>query len=216
MPLSILPTGVYSEGDNVTDIIGVTKYDPELTQEQKISDSSLKKKNKFISFLLKFKLFRKLILRNKNIDKSFPSWIAKTDEERVQNLTNLYENERDADTRFSVTEKIDGCSATYFLKKKKFGYEFGVCSRNFRLVEDNSHYWKVARKYKIKSVLKNLIQNNKSVVLQGEIIGDSIQGNKYHINGLEFYAFNFIYDNNKISTIDMIFQKLLRFQKENL
>ena len=82
---------------------------------------------------------------------------------------------------FSVTEKVDGQSATYFLQKiSRRKYEFGVCSRNIRLgAPDNSSYWAIARKYDIENVLKKLIGEYQTIVLQGEICGDGIQGNKY-------------------------------------
>jgi hypothetical protein len=37
-------------------------------------------------------------------------------------------------------------------------------------------------------------------VLQGEIIGGNIQGNKYKIDGYDFYAFNLIYPNKNIDS----------------
>jgi RNA ligase (TIGR02306 family) len=107
-----------------------------------------------------------------------------------------------------VTEKLDGQSGTYFLVKNpkkwyQFGkntYTFGVCSRNLHLPkEHNSSYWTIARQYGIQYVLEKLIGDNEFVVLQGEIIGTGIQGNKYKIDGYDFYAFNLIYPNRQIS-----------------
>ena len=40
----------------------------------------------------------------------------------------------------------------------------------------------------------------KTIVLQGEICGNQIQGNKYHISGYELYAFNLIYPDHKCTT----------------
>jgi RNA ligase (TIGR02306 family) len=42
---------------------------------------------------------------------SFPNFIPKTDEERIQNLTDVYDNFKKS--MFYVTEKLDGSSATY-------------------------------------------------------------------------------------------------------
>lgn len=58
-----------------------------------------------------------------------PSFIPKTDEERVQNLSHLVEKYQDEE--FYVTEKLDGSSATFY----KLNGEFGVCSRNLELLE---------------------------------------------------------------------------------
>ena len=97
---------------------------------------------------------------------------------------------------------MDGQSATYYLKQISWWrYEFGVCSRNIHLAKpDSSSYWTVARKYDIENVLKGLIGKNKSVVLQGEICGNQIQGNKYHISGYELFAFNLIYPGHRCTT----------------
>lgn len=89
------------------------------------------------------------------------------------------------------------CSATFFLNDNKFG----VCSRNIWLrKEDNSCYWEVARRFQIEESLKALSKafNFKRVVIQGEIIGNSIQGNKYKISGYDFYVFNIFLDGMKL------------------
>jgi len=114
----------------------------------------------------------------------------------------LFETERDKGTKFSVTEKMDGQSATCFLHRlSKRKFEFGVCSRNIRLGEpDNSSYWTVAKKYDIENVLKSIIGMHQTVVLQGEICGNQIQGNKYHIGGYEIFAFNLIFPDHKCNT----------------
>lgn len=204
LPLTILPNGNYNEGDDVTDIIGVKKYDPQAESEKKLIQD--KNNSKFQKFLLKYKWYRKLFLKPKK--DIFPRFIHKTDEERLQNIPSILEKEKD--TEFSLTEKIDGSSGTYFLIKNrknlffKQTYKFGVCSRNVYLKkEDNSFYWTIAKQCKIKDVLQELIGNNEFVVLQGEIIGEGIQSNKYKIKGYDFYAFNLIYPNKQIETVDM-------------
>lgn len=101
---------------------------------------------------------------------------------------------------------VHNCSATFFLvkNKKRFfskGYTFGVCSRNLYLPKpNNSSYWTIAKQLNIEEVLHKLIGNEQYVVLQGEIIGEGIQGNKYNIKGYDFYAFNLIYPNKKVET----------------
>ena len=204
LPLSVLPEGNYEVGQDVTDIIGVTKYDPELEAEQEILKKNEKKtKNPIIKWLCRFKWFRKFYCKKK-VSSSFPDWIKKTDEERIQNMTSLFDNLRDNKTLLSVTEKVDGSSATYFLRKipgrKKM--EFGVCSRNRRIPSnDGSYWWQVAEEYDIENVLRKLIGDSNSIVLQGEITGKGIQKNKYPIsNSYRFWAFNLITPENKFST----------------
>ena len=93
---------------------------------------------------------------------------------------------------------MDGTSATYFLHDGKFG----VCSRNkWLLKEDDSPYWAVAKENHIEEVLRNLagFGNNKGLyVLQGEIIGRAIQGNKYHLSGCMFMPFNLIINHERL------------------
>jgi len=205
LPLSFIPsTKSFKLGDDVTDIMGITKYDLQEKQEQAALQDKIKNsKNPLVKFLMRFPIFRPFFIKKKR--GGFPTWIHKTDEERVQNLTKLFEIERDNGTVFDATEKIDGQSATYYLRKKPLGgYEFGVCSRNIHLKKpDNSSYWTVARQYGIERVLRLLIAGHDKIVLQGEIIGTGIQGNKYHIDGYEFRAFNLIRTDGKCNYMTM-------------
>lgn len=205
LPLSILPGGDYCYGMDVTSILGVVKYDPQAQQEaQLLTKQPNTPTNLIARFLMRFSWYRKLFMKPKRKG-GFPDWIVKTDETRIQNLPELFEVEKSKGTKFSVTEKMDGQSVTYFLHKvSKRKYEFGVCSRNIRLgTPDNSSYWTVAQKYNIENVLKELIGDYQTVVLQGEICGQQIQGNKYHIGGYELFAFNLIYPDHKCSTAEI-------------
>lgn len=205
LPLTILPEGNYPMGRDVTDILGIKKYDPEAAQEALLAQKQPQKpKSKLGRFLMRFKWYRKLFMKPKRKG-GFPDWIAKTDETRIQNLTTLFDIERKNGTKFSVTEKVDGQSATYYLRKlSRHKYEFGVCSRNIHLgTPDNSSYWTVARKYDIENVLQKLIGEYETVVLQGEICGNQIQGNKYHISSYELFAFNLIYPDHKCGTAEI-------------
>jgi RNA ligase (TIGR02306 family) len=113
---------------------------------------------------------------------NFPSFIPKTDEERIQNLKKYYE---DYKTKvFYVAEKLDGSSATFYLNNGVFG----VCSRNLDLIEtEGNSFWKAARDLDIETKLRSLGFN---LALQGELIGEGIQGNPYKIKGQKVYFFN--------------------------
>ena len=156
---------------------------------------------------LRYEWFRKLFGKSKREKRAFPNWIVKTNEERIQNKTTMFEIEKRKGTEFTVTEKLDGQSATYFLRKTRWKkYEFGVCSRNIRLYKpDTSSYWKIAKKLDIEHVLRELIGNNSSVILQGEIVGPGIQGNKYKLDDLNFFAFNLIFPDRRVNTLNMPF-----------
>lgn len=118
LPLSILPNGTGCDlGDDVTDALGIKKYDPEAQQEAKLLSKQPKTpKSAFARFFMRYKWYRKLFLKSKRKG-GFPEWIAKTDETRIQNLPQLFEAVRDRGVEFSVTEKMDGQSATYYLRK---------------------------------------------------------------------------------------------------
>lgn len=205
LPLSILPPGNYADGTDVTEVLGVTKYDPQAQQEALLLQRQPKApQNKFVKFMMRFKWYRKLFVKPKRKG-GFPDWIAKTDETRIQNIPILFETESRCGTDFSVTEKVDGQSATYYLHRiSKKRFEFGVCSRNIYLgTPNNSSYWIVAKKYDIENVLRQLIGDRDTVVLQGEICGNGIQGNKYHISGYELFVFNLIFPEHKCSTAEI-------------
>ena len=117
----------------------------------------------------------------------FPGWIQKTDQERVQNLKQELEHWKSERHLWEITEKLDGSSMTVYLRDG----EFGVCSRNLELKPnpDNS-LWKVAVRNDLEGKLRALGRN---VALQGELIGEGIQGNPYKIRRQEFYLFD-VYD----------------------
>lgn len=120
----------------------------------------------------------------------FPSFVPKTDEERIQNLTEeLREWSKDLNMKWEITEKLDGSSMTVYHKDGKFG----VCSRNWALKEtEGNSLWKVARHYD----LENILTKEGNYAIQGELIGEGIQGNPYKIKGQDYYVYN-IYDINE-------------------
>ena len=114
----------------------------------------------------------------------FPSFIPKTDEERIQNLSETYFTFKENPVSYYATEKLDGSSATYYYRNG----EFGVCSRNLELIEtDDNTFWKVARILDLENKLKSL---NFNASLQGELVGEGIQGNPYKILGQKVFFFN--------------------------
>lgn len=82
-PLSILPEGNYEIGDDVTDIIGITQYEPTMDKEEVSDTENEKTVKKYPKFLMTWAWFRKLVLPKKQ-SKGFPSFITKTDEIRIK------------------------------------------------------------------------------------------------------------------------------------
>lgn len=196
-PLSILPKGKYKEGDDVTEVLGVNKHDPQAEYERKESDRLASiDRGRMDRFMKRYAWYRHLAF--KPTKKPFPSFIKKTDEDRIQLFPNVCEQWKDVP--FEITEKIDGQSGTYFcipnprkgLFQKK--WIFGVCSRNFQLLkEDNSSYWTIAKQENLKEKMTEWCKEwGSGLIIQGEIIGSKIQGNKYNRKGFRFYVFNVV------------------------
>lgn len=117
----------------------------------------------------------------------FPGWIQKTDQERVQNLKEEFDYWLKEQHVWEVTEKLDGSSMTVYLRDG----EFGVCSRNLELKpSETNSLWKVAVRNELELKLRRADRN---LALQGELIGEGIQGNPYKQKSQEFFLFD-IYD----------------------
>ena len=177
-------------GWDMTEELGVTKYDPEAAIE---NNSSGKKVIKF-KWLLKSKLGRRIhayfFPKEK---KGWPEFIPKTDEERVQNIPKVGKNV--AGKKMYYTEKLDGQSATYFYNLAT--KTFGVCSRNRSIYHRNKEansWWSIADDLNLELTLKNWCEaNNRSIAIQGEIVGPGIQKNHYKLDIKEFFLYG-IYD----------------------
>lgn len=145
---------LFTEGDDVTEFLGVQKWEP--PQE----------------------------FRAANAKGSFPYFIPKTDQERIQNLSRSLEKWNAENHQWQVTEKIDGSSMTVFYKDG----EVGVCSRNLELKDDGtSTFWETA---KSEGLVEKLIALGKNIALQGELIGGQIQGNAYKVGKFQFHLYD--------------------------
>lgn len=155
IPITNLPKLLKpNPGLDVTGLLGVTKYEPPQNNNGSIRG----------------------ITKGK-----FPMFVPKTDEPRIQNIP--YILERYKGEKFQITEKVDGCSSTFYYHEDNFG----VCSRNLELREsDNNIHWKIARRYELEYNLKRY----DSIAIQGEIIGPGIQSNRYKLDDIDLYVFN--------------------------
>ena len=207
----------YEVGDFLTETLGV-KYSVVEDNKRKASVDKYKrmaqrhaklfKTNKLVQWLYARTWGKKLLflfLGNKRDKKAafWPSWVVKTDEERVQNLPQLFPPD---DTEWFVTEKVDGTSTTFTMKRlKRNKYEFYVCSRNVcfdkpekeeKLFYETNVYTEMAIKYNAEEVLKNILETHNEfefVTIQGETYGKSVQQRDYHMDNVDFKAFNLIF-----------------------
>lgn len=164
--------------------------------------------------IMRYDIGRKLLFllfgKKKDNPKQFPSWIVKTDENRIENCPFYLESNEE----WVQTEKIDGTSCTYAVDRMKRGknkFEFVVCSRNVRQADrdqecyhDSNIYWELADKYNIEKVLTDyaIANNYDRVVLQGEGTG-SVQGNPYKLKQNRLFVFNLIVEGVRKSTLEM-------------
>lgn len=115
---------------------------------------------------------------------SFPSRIPKTDQERIQNLSMDLAVWKLKGYTWEVTEKLEGSSMTVYL----IDDDFGVCSRNMDLkYNENNTYWKTAIAAGLEDKLRN---HGKNIAIQGELVGEGIQGNIYKLKGHHFYVYD--------------------------
>lgn len=118
---------------------------------------------------------------------NFPHFIPKTDQERCQNLRkDIFETHKDE--TYEVTVKLDGSSTTIYVKDG----EVGVCSRNIDLKEtEGNSFWKAARDQNIIEPLLEFCKGRGiDYAIQGELIGEGIQGNPEKLKGQRFYLFD--------------------------
>lgn len=135
----------------------------------------------------------------------FPSFLSKTDQERIQNcfhdMASLSERES---MRWVIEEKLDGSSTTVYVNfENSDTYEVGVCSRNFKLKlsddnKDNTYVKTVSEA----GYLDNIHKLGKSFAIQGELCGPGIQGNKYKLQKHIFYVFDvYLIDERRYASI---------------
>ena len=211
-----------TESAFLTKQLGVTYADAEDNKRKANSSADKYKKmaarhpelfkKKSIRWLMKRNWGKKLLFLffgKKKDKRSWPQWVVKTDEERCQNMPFLFTDEDWHNTNWIVTEKIDGTSTTFTMKKNGRKYEYLVCSRNVcfdtpekaeKCFYESNVYLEMSEKYHIQEVLKELflMYNNDTnaldfITLQGETYGDKVQNRTYGLKEHRFAAFNLIF-----------------------
>lgn len=132
--------------------------------------------------------------------RNWPMWVQKTDEERIQNMPWILKDKEP----WIATEKIDGTSTTFTIKRGK-GFkknDFYVCSRNVvfdkpdkKCFYETNVYTEMAEKYSIEKVLTTLLDifpKTEYITIQGETYGAGVQKRDYSLKNHDFMAFNLI------------------------
>lgn len=227
LPMDILPDNKeYKIHEDVTKLLGITYYVEEDNARKAKSNPNEKynrmaarhrnlAKKPWFKWLMKRLWGRKLLFvflgNAKDKPKQFPSWIKKTDEDRIENVMWMLDDKEP----YVITEKIDGTSTTAFLDTTGKKPDFGVCSRNVRQMDENQEnyiskmndcsnvYWEMVFKYNMEDTLKKIAKEYKvdRVVLQGETYGLAVQGNKYKLDERRFAAFNLVFDGVRLGSI---------------
>ena len=109
-------------------------------------------RKKWARWLMRREWGRKLMFfffgKKRDKKNGWPAWVQRTDEERIQNMPWILEDKGE----WIITEKVDGTSTTFTMKRGKFGKnKMYVCSRNicFDTVDkpcyyDTNVYWEMA------------------------------------------------------------------------
>ena len=223
-PIIKRPDGSYlTEGDFLTKELEVTYAEAEDNKRKANSADKYKKmaqrrpnifKKKWAQWMMRRNWGKKVMFfffgKKKDKKSEWPTWVVKTDEERIQNLVYMiptFQNEK-----WIPTEKIDGTSTTFTMKRGKRGKnDFFICSRNVvfdkpdkKCFYETNVYTEMAKKYDIENVLKSILDENKNllfVTIQGETYGEGVQKRDYSLKGHDFMAFNLIFgDANGVPT----------------
>lgn len=222
------------EGEFLTEKLGVVYYEAE-DNKRKADNTKYtsmqarhKKffKTKFGKWLMAREWGRKLCFfflgKKKDKKSDWPTWVVKTDEERIQNIPSIYTQE--VGSSWIATEKIDGSSTTFTMKQDKpKKRKLLVCSRNVVFdspkKEDKNYYkeicgniWlEMADKYDMEGVLNDVLNKHPNwefITIQGETFGAGVQKRDYGMKDRDFRVFNIIYKENgkapvRMSTLDM-------------
>ena len=176
LPLNILPQDNYPEGEDVSEMLGIVKYEPPVP-----------------------------VQLAGQVKGNFPSLVSKTEEERVQNIRDLekYLDEVFVETEklhgtsvsFVLNEngEMEACSRNLSLKEDENNLYWKLAKKNDALSMLNS----------VKNYYEATGVSVKTVAIQGEGVGQGIQkGWEYGIQIPEFFLFTIQVNGVKIAEED--------------
>lgn len=194
-----VPKGKFKEGDDVTELLGVKKYEkPDNNPIERYEKPRAPKKwHKKVVYLFKYNFLYKAFpnLRPK-LRSPFPTHLVSiTDEERIQNMPHVLKAYNGK--AFVVSYKLDGSSIT-IIHNKVFGRsKFRICSRRFELHDKKNDWYRVFNDTNFKLEVLKLVNhfNTNDIIVQGEAIG-KFNGNHHNLEREQIRLFN-IYVNGK-------------------
>ncbi len=190
LPLSVFELDLADcvEGTDVTELLGVRKYEEPLTVD---SGSGLQMRE-------------------------FPAFLPKTEEPRLQSEPGLLKEVTSRE--YYVTEKLDGASITVFVHGTSFGIcsrnqeillpqevaeALTLSSSSDTWPSTGNVYVDTALRMKLHDFLARAASSFGGVALQGELIGPRVQGNHYGLDAttIRFYSVFFV-DHNRFATLE--------------
>ena len=206
-----LPIGRWKEGDDVTEILGVTKYEKIDNNPLRYEKPRMPKKviHKWL-YIFKYNfLYKTFPWLQSNSRSAFPKHLVSiTDEERIQNLPNVLTQY--AGKLFVICYKLDGSSITIIHSKALAKSKYRICSRRFELHGKKNDWYKVFTDTNFKNEIQKLVVhfNTDDIIVQGEAIG-KFNGNHHQIKKDEIRLFN-IYVNGKRLTQNIFLEACLQ------
>lgn len=189
VPLSKITDPDVPVGTDLTEFIGVLKYESREEKDRNDSGGG----------------------DGQSRPKTFPDFIPKTDQNRVQNMSALYLKAVESGEQFEITVKLDGSSLTAWADPAK--NRQGVCSRNVGfdivdrrrgLVETIKHWFKTKKWQRVvpksdndftkmanrAGLVQAIVADGRAMAIQGEMVGPRIQKNFEGVKENEFYCYD--------------------------
>lgn len=196
-----LPNGRWSEGDDLTELLGVKKYEkpdnnPARYQKQRMPKVWYKK----WIYLFKYNILYNIFPNLQRLARSpFPTHLVSiTDEERIQNIPGSLESY--AGKQFVVSYKLDGSSITIIHQKVLGKSKFRICSRRFELHDKNNDWYKVFKSTNFQDEVLKLVKlfRTDDIIVQGEAIG-KFNGNHHNLQSDQIRLFNIYVKGKRIN-----------------
>lgn len=198
LPIACNNSSKWKEGDDITELLGVKKYEkpdnnPERYEKPRMPKVWYKKWIYLFKYNILFKMFPKLQKLSRS---PFPKHLVSiTDEERIQNIPQVLTQY--SGKEFIVSYKLDGSSITIIHSKVLGKSKFRICSRRFELHDKKNDWHKVFIDTDFSYEISKLVSYFKTddIIVQGEAVG-KFNGNHHNLQKEQIRLFN-IYVNGK-------------------